>query len=272
MHIEILCFLGVGILLLMSGLAEAGSAQITQGYGGSSNLQPGMIVMLDNKNPNNVTTLNEQNIDKMLGVVVSPQNASLTLGRVNQQETYVTNYGLHDVLVSNQDGNIAVGDYISISALSGIGMKAQSNQPVVLGQADANFNGSGAIANTLLKNSNGSYQNVAIGLIQVNLNIEQNPGAQPVQGVPVFIGKIAKFATNKSVSTGRVYVSLLIVMLGVIVAMTIIYSGVKSGITSLGRNPLAKKEISGGIIKVIGAGIIIFIASLGTAYVILLNR
>lgn len=260
----------IGLLLFGVGAARAVPAEITQGYGGSSMLQPGMIVALDSKNSNDVTALNEQNVSQMLGVVVSPTAASLTLGKVNQQEVYVTNFGQHDVLVSNQNGAIAPGDYISISSLSGIGMKAQASEPVVLGQATASFNGSGDITSALLKEPNGSEQTVDIGMISVNLSISNNPAAQSPQGVPVFLGKITKFATNKSVSAARIYLSLIIVLVGVIVAITVIYSGVKSGIISLGRNPLAKKTISGGMLKVIGVGVIIFAASLGAAYAILL--
>ena len=257
----------------MSGIAYASVASpqaIAQGYSSSFPLQPGMIVMLSN-NTNQVQPLDMSNIRKMLGVVISSSGAAITLGSTKAtNQAYVTNYGLHDVLVSNQNGPVKTGDYITISSLNGVGMDAGVSEPIVLGQATGKFSGSSNIVGSAnLSSSGGGKMAVNYGLVPVDIAIANNPLDVGPQGIPAFLSKLTRFATKKSVSATRVYLTLFIVLVGIIVAVTIIYSGVKNGIISLGRNPLAKKVIYGSIIRTALIGIAIFALSLAAAYLIL---
>jgi len=269
--ISVLTLVVIGTL----GSASASSTptqQVDQGYVAGSSLQPGMIVRIDSHNPNEVIPLDLKNINKMFGVVVSANSSALTLGQSgNVNQVYVTNYGQHPVLVTNQDGPITPGDYITISSVSGLGMKANSSQSIVLGQAAGSFNGVNNTQGTVnLTASSGQRTTVTIGSIPVDISIANNPLAQGPQGLPSALSKIVKFATDKSVSATRVYLSLLIVLAGIAITVTIIYSGVKNGLISLGRNPLAKRVIGGSLFRLVIAGIIIFAISLGAAYAVLL--
>jgi len=270
-----LTVLAVGLSLTFNRTVMAASqpAAVAQGYIAQTPLQPGMIVRLDTNNPNEVVPLDQSSINQMLGVVVSASDSAITIGRSggSQQQVYVTNFGQHNVLVSTQNGPIKVGDYITISSISGIGMKANSSQSLVLGQAAANFNNqSNVLSSASLTSSSGNKTTVELGSIPVDISIANNPLAVGPQGLPSFLKKITKFATNKSVSATRVYLSMLIVIIGAVVTITVIYAGVKNGIISLGRNPLAKKVISGGLVRLVLAAIIIFAISLGVAYAVLL--
>jgi len=255
-----------------SSTAESTNNQaVAQGYVSVSNLQPGMIVNLSTQQKNQVEALTQANITKMLGVVITASDAALTLGQNNvNQQVFVASFGQHDVLVSNQDGPVTVGDYITISSVAGIGMKANNSQSVVLGQAAGNFNGTNSVETTSLVNSSGNKTNIAIGLIPVDISVAGNPLEHGPSGVPTFLKNITKFATNKSVSALRVYISMLIVLAGVVLTVTIIYAGVKNGIISLGRNPLAKKVIGGGMVRIVLLAIIIFAISLAAAYGVLI--
>jgi len=274
--VSITAFL-VLVLVVVQGSSAAlvnNSQQVAQGYIAGSSIQPGMIVRLDSANPNKVIPLDLKNINKMFGVVVSASSTPLTLnqaGNSGQQQVYVTNFGQHSVLVTNQDGSIKVGDYISISAISGVGMKANSSEALILGQAAGSFNGVNNTQGTqTLTASNGQKTTVAIGSIPVDISIASNPLAQKSQGLPAALSRVIKFATNKSVSATRAYLSLIIVLAGIIITITVIYAGVKNGIISLGRNPLAKRVIGGSLLRLVIAAIIIFAISLGVAYAVLL--
>lgn len=262
----------IGSLMIANAYAVANNQAVAQGYSASTSIQPGMIVSLNAKNPSQVVALSQSNIQAMLGVVISANSAAITLGQTNaHQQVFVTNYGQHDVLVSNQNGPIEVGQYITISDLAGVGMKADSSESLVLGQAAGSFNGTTNVEGTaVLKGSNGRKTTVAIGTIPVDISIAKNPLAQGPKGLPTFLKNITKFATNKNVSATRVYVSLLILLAGVILTITIIYSAVKNGIISLGRNPLAKRAIGGSLFRLIIVAVIIFAISLGVAYLVLL--
>ncbi len=245
---------------------------VAQGYLSDGTLKPGMIVSLQTHDPSKVVALNRANIAKMIGVVVPVNNVAVALGRssgINQ--VYISNSGLQNVLVTNQNGPIKIGDYITISNIAGIGMKADTNESFVLGRAAANFNGTSKTAETFLSTPGMSQKTrVAIGLIPVEINIISNPLDQGLRGIPKFLVNFTKFATKKSVSASRIYLSMLIVTAGTILTITIIYAGIRNSIISLGRNPLAKKTITSGLIRLILGGVILFVASLSAAYAVLL--
>ncbi len=263
------------ITVCLSGSVGAVSQLVAQGYSSTSNLQPGMIVRLDSSTNGQVTALDLSHINQMLGVIISASDAALTLSQANasQQEVYVSNFGQHEVLVTNQNGPITTGDYITISSLSGIGMKADNNESLILGRAAAGFDGiHNVISTDSLSQSNGQKLNLSIGMIPVNINIAPNPLAQGAKGVPAFINKLTKYATNKSVSASRIYLGMLSVVAGLIITITIVYSGIRNGFISIGRNPLAKRAIAMNLIRVVVIAIVIFAASLGAAYAIITSQ
>ena len=276
-HMRInLAFIGSALILLMVAAfgrqAMAAQALVAQGYGTDGVIQNGMIVRLDPTNSSKVMTMDLSHMNKMLGVIVSGNESALTIGQsTSGQEVYVSNTGQHDVLVSSQNGSISIGDYITISSLAGIGMKADPNEAEVLGQAAGNFNAnSNSLSNVQLNIGSGQKQTVSIGLIPVTINIEKNPlFNQGSHGIPSILSNITKYATNKSVSATRVYLGMLCVLAGMVVTITLIYSAIKSSFISIGRNPLAKKAIMLNLIRVLIISILIFGISLGAAYLII---
>ena len=276
-HMRInLSFIGSALILLMVAAfgrqAMAAQALVAQGYGTDGVIQNGMIVRLDPTNSSKVMTMDLSHMNKMLGVIVSGNESALTIGQsTSGQEVYVSNTGQHDVLVSSQNGPISIGDYITISSLAGIGMKADPNEAEVLGQAAGNFNAnSNSLSNVQLNIGSGQKQTVSIGLIPVTINIEKNPlFNQGSHGIPSILSNITKYATNKSVSATRVYLGMLCVLAGMVVTITLIYSAIKSSFISIGRNPLAKKAIMLNLIRVLIISILIFGISLGAAYLII---
>jgi len=267
-----LSLLALGLTLFShQAMADTQNQAVAQGYSATSNLQPGTIVSLNPTNANQVEPLNYNSISQMFGVVVLPSQSAITLGQSNDSnQVYVTNFGKHDVLVSNQNGPIKVGGYISISSISGVGMAANTSQKLVLGQAAASFNGTAnVVGSEVIKNSLNQSQTVEIGTIPVVISIEDNPLKSGPVGLPTILEKISKFATNKSVSADRVYLGALVVLLGTILAITIVYAGVKNGLISIGRNPLAKKIIGAKLFKLVITGIFVLIVSFGAAYLIL---
>lgn len=136
--------------LLIAGLAlfaictygVARAQNVTQGYNSDSVLQKGMIVRLKPGDSNTVQALNQKDAADMFGVIVSSGDATVSLSNPgNSQQVYVATYGQYDVLVSTQEGPIKQGDYITISSLNGVGMKAATTQQLVIGKALSSFDG-----------------------------------------------------------------------------------------------------------------------------------
>ena len=67
----------------------------------------------------------------------------------------------------------------------------------------------------------------------------------------------------------RVYISLAVLFASASVAGALIYSGIRSGMIAIGRNPLSKKSIVRGMVQVVIVALIIFMAGIFGVYLLL---
>ena len=87
--------------------------------------------------------------------------------------------------------------------------------------------------------------------------------------MPAFFKKAGEAITGKSVSTIRLYVALVILLVTVFITGSLLYGGVRSSLIAIGRNPLAKGAVARGLVQVIILGVIIFVLGLFSIYLIL---
>ena len=252
---------------------RAAAQSIPQGYTAKETIQPGILVQLVPKSNNEVEPVSQANAIKTLGVDINPNEAPESLsGNSNAPQTYVATSGEYPVLVSTQNGNIADGDYITVSAINGVGMIAGSTDVAAIGRAASVFNGkTGVVSTTTLTNSLHRQQTVQIGYVLVNLAVGRNPLYAPANGaaVPSFLETAAKDVTGRPVTALRIYISLVVLIVTLIVAGSVMYIGIRSAITAIGRNPLAKKTISKSMASVIISALIVFIIGIVAVYLLL---
>lgn len=257
------------ITLLVLGLFGTLSAQtVNQGYNSDEPLQKGMLVVSKQDDPNKVERATNENIDRLKGVVVQQNDSPVTLAGEGQNVFVATN-GEYEVLVSNESGPIKRGDYLSVSSLAGIAMKATDEQPVVLGQASADFAGS--------EDSIGSYQDpqtkqtVNFGRILVSVSISRNPLLREDLGsrIPAAIQRISVAVAGKQVNTARVWLAVAVFLGTVFVVGTMLYSGARSSLISVGRNPLSRAVIIRGLLQVVVLSVIVFITGMFGVYLLL---
>jgi hypothetical protein len=255
------------ITLKLTGVMYAQS--VTQGYGADAVLQKGMIVGLKDKDPTKVEPLNVDQMDRVLGVVVNANDSPITISG-EQEKVFVATVGRYEVLVSDQEGAIKPSDYVTLSSLSGIGMEATFEQSQVLGRAITGFDGkSGVISTSKLTDTGGGTRDVHIGKITVDIAVSRNPLAKSAAVTPEFLGKIGQAIAGKSVSPAKIYISAGIFLIGAFIAGAILYSGIRSSIIAIGRNPLSKKSILRGLIQVIFTSLIVFIIAVIGVYLLL---
>lgn len=258
-------------LVLVSQNSPIGAqTAFTQGYGSDQILQRGMIIRINKDDSTKVSALKFDEMDAMHGVVVAPNDAPVTLSSEGQK-VFVATGGKYDILVSDQNGEIKAGDNITISSLSGIGMKAQKSESHIVGRALEDFNGKdNVLSSTEVKDSSDENIKVNIGRLQADISISRNPNfGPPDPGLPDVIRKAAESIAGKEVKPARVYLSLIIFAISAIVAGVIMYGGVQSGIISIGRNPLSKKSVVKGMIQVVLFGLIVFILGIFGVYLLL---
>ncbi len=247
--------------------SQASAQAVTQGYASSSNLQKGTIVMLKTNDPTMIEPLANATINQMQGVIVAANDAPVTLSNDNpsQQQYFVATVGQYPVLVSDQNGPIKSGDYITISSLEGVGMKADTTQPIVLGRAAENFTSNNAITSAKLGSSK-----IDIGLINVTIAISHNPlGGKNENGIPGILKKAGQLITNKAVNPIRLYLGAIILVASLVVAISMLYSGVRSSLIAVGRNPLAKQSILRNLFQVTLMSLVVFTFGLIAVYLIL---
>jgi hypothetical protein len=189
------------------------------------------------------------------------------------QQVLVATTGRYDLLVSNQGGVIKAGDYLTVSSLAGIGMKASSAQAEIIGQAVGNFNGSSNVLGTVpLKTSQGGSVTESIGTIAVNVKLAANPTYQKSNDsrqLPSFLSKSANAIASKPVSAPRVYLGALILLATFFIAGSLLYGGARSGLQAIGRNPLAKQAINRSLFKIVLGGLAVLLIGFLAVYLIL---
>src|SRR6185369_9038658 len=133
----------VCLLLLVGWAGLAGAQNLTQGYTSDQPLQNGLIVRLVPKNATKIEALKQENQADMLGVTVASTDSPISISDPTKNQVFVATFGKYPVLVSNQNGPIKSGDFITISSLDGVGMKGDRTQELILGKALNGFNGAG---------------------------------------------------------------------------------------------------------------------------------
>ncbi len=267
---RLLALCSLALLIMASMTHPLGAQAVTEGFNADSTLQRGMIVRLKKDDASKVEAVASDDAEHMHGVVVSASDAPVTLSS-DGQKVFVATAGHYDVLVSTQNGSIETGDYIAVSALAGIGMKAGTREHYVIGRALNGFGGNkNPISTTEVKDSTGTTHKVTIGRVSLDIGIAKNPLLKADEpNLPSVLQRAAETIAGKPVNAVRVYVGIIVFGIATTVAAILMYGGIKSGIISIGRNPLSKKSIIRGMLQVIVTGLIVFITGVFGVYLIL---
>ncbi len=243
---------------------------VTQGYGSDQTMQRGMLVELKKGDSSKVEIVKQDSAEKMYGVVVDANDAPVTLSS-DGKKVFVATAGHYDVLVSTQNGEIKPGDYVALSAIDGIGMKAGEKESIIIGRALAGFDGKGLTVSTAkIKDSEGAERSVSIGRVQADIAVSKNPLFKAQEpNLPEILRKVSESVANKPVNPARVYVAIVVFLISTIVSASLMYGGVRSAIISIGRNPLSKKSIVRGMFQVVLTGMTVFISGIFGVYLLL---
>lgn len=244
-----------------------------QGYAASRLLDHGTIVKLTGEGSNIVTTAVQSDQQNMFGVTVDQQQLPVKLSNPDlENEVFVAVSGTYNTLVSTQGGPIKSGDYIALSSINGVGMKAGTEEETVLGRAVSGFDGKSMVVgqSTLVDVDGQPGRQVQLGTIPVTIEIQRNPNEKSTKAkVPEVLERIGQAIAEKEVSAIRIYLSMAITAVSLIAAIIVIYSGVKSSIISIGRNPMSKKSIFRALLEIILTSILILIIGLFAVYLLL---
>lgn len=244
-----------------------------QGYAAETPLDNGTVVQLASKGAQKVKIATKSELANMFGVTVDRNQQPLTITNEGlENEVFVAVSGTYTVLVSTEGGSIATGDYVTLSSINGVAMKAGTEEKTVLGRANGSFDGKGVVLGTTdVKDTSGkTIERVSLGSVPVTISIQRNPNEKSTKAqVPQFLERIGQAIAEKEVSPIRIYLSMGITLICLIAAIVVLYSGIRSSIISIGRNPMSKKSIFRSLLEIILTSILILVIGLFAVYLLL---
>jgi hypothetical protein len=249
--------------LVVQKVNAISSANISHAYTSTSSITNGSIVSLDPKCSNCVQPANVSNDNLLLGVAVANDQSLLAVDPSNQPSSVqVATTGTALVLASNLNGNIAVGDQISVSPFNGVGMRAAPGlETIGLAQTALNTNSPGVTTQEVTQKNN-KKSIVQIGYVRISIAIGLSTTSNSSTGLNN-LQRLAKSLTGNTVSTLRVATGLLVALIAIVALVVSTYASVFGSIISVGRNPLAKFAIFRTLASVLSlAAITTFLAGL----------
>lgn len=255
--------------LLMVGLspANATSANISHSYKSNSTIPAGSLVSLDSGRTDFVVPANTDNGSKLLGIAVAKDDSLIAVDAASGLVQVATN-GSANALVSDVNGDIKVGDSISVSPFNGVGMKAETGQKIIgLAQTAFNTNAEGTKTESVTDKA-GNRKNLRIGFIRIGIGVTTNSNSGDSKELND-LQKATKALVGREISTIRIILSLIVLIIASISLMTLIYAAIYGSIVSVGRNPLAKYAIFRTLARVLAMALITALIAVVTIFFLL---
>jgi hypothetical protein len=230
----------------------------------------GALVSLAASGADSVSLADVGNAGNLVGVASEKPVLELSDGSSSSIKVVVS--GVAEALVSDVNGEIKAGDKITPSPISGVGMKAMQSGEIV-GTAQKAL-GSVSSVKQQVTSADGKQETVNVGLLPIAVNVvyfsTNSASGSAAAFVPPFLQSVANAVTGKQVPPLRVLLGGLALLLGFIGATAMLIISIKSGMISIGRNPLAEKALRRGLFDVIIAAMGVLTATVVVVYAILL--
>lgn len=267
-------------LLLLSGQMSAmllafgpvhlvAAYEFVEGYynPASSQIVPGMYVSKVDADGLVVPT-KTSNADSALGVA-SEENGGLLTLTDSKSNVFVATTGTLPVFITDIDGEIKEGDNLSASIIPGVLKKTTDDDSFVLGVARQTYEKEKvdqANSKSLeLTSDNGVRSSVRLGLVSIDIKRFANPtkiSKNPIQ-------RIGEAIARKPVPLIQVLIGGAFFLVSIVSILVLVSTAVRSSISSIGRNPLAKKSILHGLYQILALAALILLTGLAGTYIIL---
>jgi hypothetical protein len=250
-------------LVAMTSLANA----ISQGFSANEDLASGTLVSMKESGSDTIVVPAELNYNNIAGVVVNKNDSTVALSD-DESQVQVTTNGVANLYVTDLYGDIKVGDPIGISPIRGVGAKAITNGKIV-GVAQTNLDSDNTERTVNVTKDNGDTVEAKVGSVLIAVQIGYYAVSAEDGQKATGLQQLGSSLAGKQVSAVKVIISLIIAVSGTIAAAVILYAGVKSGFTAVGRNPLARLSIFRGLKRISIFSLTIFVLALVAGYAIL---
>lgn len=262
--------LGVSIFLSLFFGVGVFAQNVAQGYfSDDTNLKPGMAVQLSTS-----STAEEPKVEratatepkKIIGLATSPGDSFVVIGR-GQQQVYVQTTGEANAFVSNIGGEIKKGDVLTISPLKGVLMRTTDDSGnIIFATALEDF----PVAEAQKYNIDGGDTDTKESLVAtITVNLDGRSFSHGEGANNSALAKLGRTIVGREVGEVKVIIALIIFLIVLVAEAGIIYGSVSSGMTALGRNPMASKLIKKELMRVFVIATLILAVGLGSIYAVL---
>lgn len=245
-----------GVLAFAALVLPAAAARAaTQNFTPAGGVVTGMLVSAA-KAAQTVEPATTANASLLVGVAVV-DNTALD---IQPGQVAVRTDGAAPVMVSTLGGDIKAGDRIGVSAVKGVGGKLDSSGWTVgIAQADFNARTPGAVASDVTDDRGGKHR-VYVGTLPITVKVSYYSTSNLAAVDNIF---------HRKIDILTLAIAGFLMLSGIIVAGLIGATAVRSGLTSIARQPLIKQSIMPQIFQSLGLSLVILIASGVAAYTVL---
>lgn len=250
-------------------VVHAAEAVVSQSYQADQQLEAGTLVARDGLNTDKVIKADSNNRANVTGVVIAQDESFVSYSQAGSTVPVATS-GVVVVNVSTINGDLAAGDQLTVSPIAGFAMRAASSGKVI-GRVISDFsNRTNGAQIREVNDSKGTPIQVAIGQVQVSIQLSDwAPAGVPNNPLVDNLQTAASQLVGKEVSPSNAMIAALILGLAILVSGIVLFSSVSSSMHSLGRNPLSHSVIRRSLTQVILIVIALLIASIIAAYLII---
>jgi len=257
-------------VFLFSALSEAASNGISKGYTTTDEtLVTGMAAALSSDSTEAdrlVVPATVGNAERFVGIITTVEE-NLVAFSDNPTDVLVATEGEVPVYVSDVNGEVKIGDYVSVSPLRGMLMKSDDNRENrVVGVALQDFNAVSTEERQIQTSQGQQTHRIGKMRVEISQSIVVNAITDAQKPALVLVGESL---TGKEVGQIQVLAALVIFAIVLIIEGSIIYGAIHSTVTALGRNPLAKKAVFRQLLQVSWLALVVLVIGFGAIYLIM---
>lgn len=254
----LLCLIVFGTIFISVGFvsAESSSPNISRSYKATGSVPIGSLVSLNKDRSDYVELASLENSSLLLGIAVATDGSLLAVNP-SESTVQVATSGAANVLVSDFNGPINIGDKITVSPFRGIGMVQKSNGNIIGISLDNFDTESAGVSSQDITDKAGRTKTIHVGFIKVSIGagVSTSTG-KGVEEDQSSLQKIAKSLVGHRVATWRIVLSIIIVIVSLAALITLTYAAIYGSIISVGRNPLGSRAIFKTLRSVLGMALL----------------
>lgn len=251
--------------MICVGAPYTHAASIGEEIGSIKTLVKGSLVSLDPENPKQVIAGSLSTADYLLGVVVDKNENAITFTN-NGELTSVATEGEVLTYVSDVNGKVKKGDFVTASWLEGVGMKAQEGtKQKQLGIALQDFSDKAKLYGDVETPTGKKSVKIDVMAVRLFEKDELLALAQHSKGIEGILARVV----GKNISVTRIILGSFIFALSIMIAAVFIYAAIKNSFISIGRNPLSSRSIYRSLLHVSVMSVIVIVTGATFSYVVM---